>query len=548
MSYVPPFKLPFANATNTISAAGTTQGTATALTTMHSRVTTTGANSGVKLPYAVSGMQCTVINAGANPLRIYPDTGAAIDGGSANAAIIAAPSEIIGFTAYSNTVWITDSRFLIDSNRKLITQNAHGFAAGDVLRRGSGSYAKAQADTAANAAAVGIVDTVLDANNFLLTEAGSITTLTGLTDGTVYYLSAATAGALTSTKPTIGVQILIATSSTGAIVNIFSAPTAGVLNLGSMKNFIDNPSFNVWQRGTSFVDTTAAAGNLFTADRWGCQRAGDAAGMTTTRSGDTQQGFNFSLKNQRTAGNSSTASMDMWHTLTTNRSLAMVTRDVTLSIYAKKGANYSGGVLGCRIVVGTGTDQRVYLFTGYTELVAFNATLTTSMQRFSGTVSIPIGTTQIGMHFTWVPTGTAGADDAVYITGIQLELGTVATDFEFVDSAVELTRCQRFFQKTFNQATTPADGTGEYGIGWSGAIIGNIAAGMWTFQTTMRGAPTITLYNPRPGGTAGYVTDSATDYQGAVATYSDHHMIVGTAAAETTGNKKYVSATADAEL
>jgi hypothetical protein len=45
------------------------------------------------------------------------------------------------------------------------------------------------------------------------------------------------------------------------------------------------------------------------------------------------------------------------------------------------------------------------------------------------------------------------ADDTAnewYITGVQLEAGTTASDFEFLPVDVNLNRCQRYFEKIAN--------------------------------------------------------------------------------------------------
>ena len=74
--------------TDSITAGTTqTQAGATALTKDINRVTTVGAdNDGVKLPTASAGLEILIINADAGQdIQIWPNTGDAIDGGSANA-------------------------------------------------------------------------------------------------------------------------------------------------------------------------------------------------------------------------------------------------------------------------------------------------------------------------------------------------------------------------------------------------------------------------------------------------------------------------------
>ena len=70
--------------TSTVTAAGTTQGGATALTESHNIVTAGSAGNGVKLPTAVAGLKVEIYNATANRIQVYPNTSDTIDGGSAN--------------------------------------------------------------------------------------------------------------------------------------------------------------------------------------------------------------------------------------------------------------------------------------------------------------------------------------------------------------------------------------------------------------------------------------------------------------------------------
>jgi hypothetical protein len=53
---------------------------------------------------------------------------------------------------------------------------------------------------------------------------------------------------------------------------------------------------------------------------------------------------------------------------------------------------------------------------------------------------------QIGLNIQYIPVGTAGANDYFDITGIQLELGSVATPFEVRPGSVELGLCHRYYE------------------------------------------------------------------------------------------------------
>ena len=97
-----------------ISAAGTTQGTATALTKTQSRITsitsiTAASAEAVVLPAAATGMMIIVYNDdAADTLKIFPAAGATIDGNALNASIDLGIQSVLKFHAISSTVWLAD--------------------------------------------------------------------------------------------------------------------------------------------------------------------------------------------------------------------------------------------------------------------------------------------------------------------------------------------------------------------------------------------------------------------------------------------------------
>lgn len=92
---------------NAVSAAGTTQATATALSRPISNVTTVAANSGVILPSATPGMRVIIRNGSATTLRIYPAVGAQINTLGTNAVFLLDTLANLEFIAFSTTQWYT---------------------------------------------------------------------------------------------------------------------------------------------------------------------------------------------------------------------------------------------------------------------------------------------------------------------------------------------------------------------------------------------------------------------------------------------------------
>ena len=203
---------------------------------------------------------------------------------------------------------------------------------------------------------------------------------------------------------------------------------------------------SVWQRGTSF----AVNAQTYTADRWVGYRG--AAGMTVTRqpTSDTTNlpNIQYCMRVARDSGNASTGALQVGQMYETVNAIPYAGKTVTLSFYARAGANYSAASgLTVYLITGTGTDQNY--FTAYTG-AAFNGistTLTTTWQRFTGTFAVPAATTEFAILAAYTPTGTAGANDYFEFTGVQLEQGSVANTYQPNQATYqgELAACQRYY-------------------------------------------------------------------------------------------------------
>lgn len=90
-----------------VTAAGTTQGTGTALTKTYNIVGTATANQGVVLPDVSTGLKCVVYNSTSATIKVYPASGESIDDESANVAISLRPNKGREFVGVSATQWNT---------------------------------------------------------------------------------------------------------------------------------------------------------------------------------------------------------------------------------------------------------------------------------------------------------------------------------------------------------------------------------------------------------------------------------------------------------
>jgi hypothetical protein len=270
--------------------------------------------------------------------------------------------------------------------------------------------------------------------------------------------------------------------------------TNGTINLlGSSvaytagKNILLNAAAQIWQRGTSIVGTTTA----FCADRWQAYRG--VAGSTFSRqatSDTTNLPFiQYCIRAQRDNGNTSTSVLYLAQTLESVNSIPFAGKSVTLSFYARRGANYSAAsnLLTVDLRSGTGTDQNIFTgFTGNTAVISTTATLTTTWQRFTFTGTVASTATQLGFYVGFTPVGTAGAADFFEITGFQLEQGSTATAFQTATGTIqgELANCQRYYYRA--TATQNYTILSAYGNTVS-ATLGNITM---PIPVTMRVTPT----------------------------------------------------------
>lgn len=227
------------------------------------------------------------------------------------------------------------------------------------------------------------------------------------------------------------------------------------------KNKIINGDFKIAQRGTSQTLTTSwAYGSV---DRWGfTQPTATSASAFQLASGLT--GFQFCARMGRTPASALLNPIQMGQALETVNSIPLQGKTVTLSAWVKAGANFSGSFVTLNLLSGTGTDQALSLitgagWTGQINSISGGITPTTTWTRYQFTTTISSNITQLAVFSQYVPTGTAGADDNFYITGVQLEEGSVATPFEHRPITTELQLCQRYYQLLGQAMVGSAEGT-----------------------------------------------------------------------------------------
>ena len=139
--------------------------------------------------------------------------------------------------------------------------------------------------------------------------------------------------------------------------------------------------------------------------------------------------------------------------------------------------------------------------------------LTTNGRGIQLNFSLGTGSTFSGTAGAWATAnylGTTGATSVVgtnaatfYITGVQLEKGSTATSFDYLDYGRSLIQCQRYYEKSFPATWVP--GTASFATGFiattSSSASGGEASGA-RFIVPKRASPTVVTYNAVTGASA----------------------------------------------
>lgn len=324
-------------------------------------------------------------------------------------------------------------------------------------------------------------DTSATSGNLVLPASGNVASVdTAVTDNAIARYDGAT-GKLQNSSATIDDNGNIGTGT-----QTFN----GFGGSGGFKNYIINGNFDIWQRGTSFLNISNA---LFCADRWFHTRDGTGAtvninsggwipGSVETGIGKTsgsilefQQtvagtGCNFNTINQRLENIQWSSQKTM--TLSFNCSFYTST-DTIKSIVIRQNFGIGGSAfvdtaIATNVSVGVAWEFKSFTFT---------------LPSISGKT---IGTNPFVELIIFLP------QNKVFqfrLNKVQLEEGSVATPFEQRPYGLELSLCQRYFR--FGNAGPTGQGEGG-AANFMGAVFSGSEYGVTIlFDTEMRINPTI---------------------------------------------------------
>ena len=98
----------------------------------------------------------------------------------------------------------------------------------------------------------------------------------------------------------------------------------------------------------------------------------------------------------------------------------------------------------------------------------------------------------------------------INITGVQLEVGSAASDFEFLPFDVNLTRCERYYEKTYNLSVVPGTSSdpGKIRDSQSSDVASNAVA-LRNYKVRKRATATLTFYTGTTSGSVSYARSGA---------------------------------------
>lgn len=237
---------------------------------------------------------------------------------------------------------------------------------------------------------------------------------------------------------------VIPNGAPGPTRTFLTAPTlAGYVgSLPAKANYLigGDATTNLWQRSTAgtAATTTVAYGS---ADRW-ASWSGTSTEVKVIRdstAADLPGGYQYAFKMQRTSGQTGVVQTCMLQAIESANSYSLAGSTAELDFHAAYGANFSAASkqMTAYIITGTGADEGVAgtssvayglnaggggsgSWTTQANATAAVITLVPGVGRYAAIGAIPAGTTEVAVALCFKPVGTAGTNDYVAFSGIQL--------------------------------------------------------------------------------------------------------------------------------
>ena len=397
-------------------------------------------------------------------------------------------------------------------------------------------------------------------------------------------ISGDTSGAVTLAVPAVaGTNTVTIPATTGTAVVMPTGYTLGAGNTSRFKNRIINGDMRIDQRNAG-ASLTPTSNGQYSLDRWSCslsqaskysvqQNAGSLTPVATTGftnylgitslSAYSVNSTDFFILRQNIEG-LNVADL-AWGTANA--------KTVTLSfwVYSSLTGTFGGAL-------NNSAETRSYPFTysipianTWTQIsitIAGDTTgtwLTTNGVGIRLNIGLGVGTTNSGTAGSWAGSAYYSATGAVsvvgtsgatfYITGVQLEVGSTASSFEYLDYTTQLSLCQRYYEISYTAGVKPGTVTDVGMVTLMSTPTGYPNYGVYpsqvNFNTAKRTSASITIYSNTSGASGNYrTTNPASDYAASVVTNPSTQGFTAYTGANVTntGSYLYFQWAASAEL
>lgn len=304
------------------------------------------------------------------------------------------------------------------------------------------------------------------------------------------------------TQDTIDYLTVAASTATGA--------TGADVALG---NGLVNGAFETWTAGTSFSNISGDGDGDVIADGWYFTQptaASNAVSRQTALGGQAR----YALRMGRPAASVVLNELRLWQMLPTAEAYRYRGQEITVSARITAGANFSASGLKVRLATGTaeaedGDNIAASTLTGHASPIDVTQTITTSTTRYEFTATLSSSLKEVGLQFSYIPVGTAGAADYVQIEDVQIEIGSAASTFKLVSEPLDFVRNSgRTGSGSLVFATSPTLVTPILGTPTSGTLtnctipvggVSGLGTGVGTFLATPSSANLISAVTDETG-------------------------------------------------
>ena len=280
--------------------------------------------------------------------------------------------------------------------------------------------------------------------------------------------------------------------------------------IGGRRNIVVNGAMNISQRATS--STGISTSGYYTVDRFQIFMGNTDGRVTASQVADVHDGFANALKLECTTADTSIAAGEFFgiqykiegQDVQQLKKGSSDAESITVSFYVKGNAS---ATFALELFDNDNSRQASQLFSVTTDWTRVTKTFTpdttgafddnneSSLQVLfwlhggsnftSGTLSSTFASSNNVNRAAGISSFLDSTDRTFFITGVQVEVGSVATPFEHRSFGEELALCQRYFYQAVN-GTAQAFGMGTY---YAGSLITMVL----DFPTTMRTAPSVTV-------------------------------------------------------